>query len=141
MVAYLVFIGICMVIITIINAILTNISIGIIIGVVVASVLIQFAIDGLFAFIATKFSKKFYDKNLVFYRPSKSTIKFYEKLGIKRWKDKVLELGKLHGFSKSKLTDTKNPEYFKRFIISSDELVCSNFINTKSIGLFCLVIL
>jgi hypothetical protein len=45
---------------------------------------------------------------------------FYEKIGIKKWKDKVLELGSFAGFRKNKLIDPTNNEYVKRFIIESN---------------------
>ena len=40
----------------------------------------------------------------------------YLKLKIKNWKDKVPELGKLEGFSKSKIADPKNPDYIFKFL-------------------------
>ena len=45
--------------------------------------------------------------------------RFYEKLGIRSWKDKVWELGGLGGFSKSKITDPNDPEFSRRFLVES----------------------
>ena len=48
------------------------------------------------------------------YTVKKKEISFYEKLRIKKWKDKVPELGKTGGFSKRNLQST-NLEYLKKF--------------------------
>lgn len=55
-----------------------------------------------------------------FFPASKKEQRFYEKVGIKRWKDKVLELGAVTGFRKNKLGDTKSVEYVKRFILEAN---------------------
>ena len=50
---------------------------------------------------------------------SKSEVKFYEKLGIKKWKDKAVpELGVSAGFSKKYLKGTAL-EYLERFLIET----------------------
>ena len=85
---------------------------------VVVSVVYQFAVDGLFAFIVSKCPNKWFE-NKKFFDVSKKEQRFYEKLGIRSWKDKVWELGGLGGFSKAKIDDPKNPEYIKRFLIES----------------------
>lgn len=83
---------------------------------VLASTVYQVVVDGLFAFICNQIPAKWV-KDKKFFNVSKREQKFYEKLGIKRWKDSVLELGSLGGFSKSKLVDPSNPEYAEKFLI------------------------
>lgn len=85
---------------------------------VVISVVYQFAIDGVFAFIVSKCPNKWFE-NKKFFEVSKKEQKFYEKLGIRSWKDKVWELGGLGGFSKSKVDDPNNPDYIHKFLIES----------------------
>ena len=85
---------------------------------VTVSVIYQFAIDGLFAFIVSKCPNKWFE-NKKFFNVSKKEQRIYEKLGIRSWKDKIWELGGLGGFSKSKIDDPKDPEYSKRFLIES----------------------
>ena len=85
---------------------------------VIVSTVYQFAIDGLFAFIVSKFPNKWFE-NKKFFNVSKREQRIYEKLGIRSWKDKIWELGGLGGFSKAKIDDPKNPEYSKRFLIES----------------------
>lgn len=45
--------------------------------------------------------------------------KFYEKLKIRVWKDKVPEIGQFTGFRKNKLDDPKSVEYLDRFLLES----------------------
>lgn len=85
---------------------------------VVVSVVYQVAVDGLFALICNQIPAKWV-KDKKFFDVSKREQRFYEKLGIKKWKDNVLELGSLGGFSKSKINDPNNPEYSERFLIES----------------------
>lgn len=85
---------------------------------VLASTVYQVAVDGLFALLCNKIPAKWV-KDKKFFEVSKKEQRFYEKLGIRVWKDKVLELGGLGGFSKSKVDDPNNPEYIERFLIES----------------------
>ena len=85
---------------------------------VTVSVVYQFAIDGLFAWIVSKCPNKWFE-NKKFFNVSKKEQRFYEKLGIRSWKDKIWELGGLGGFSKSKIQDPNDPEYSRRFLIES----------------------
>lgn len=85
---------------------------------VLGSVVYQVAVDGLFAFICERIPDKWV-KDKKFFEVSKQEQHFYEKLGIKKWKDKVLELGSLGGFSKSKIDDPNSPEYAEKFLIES----------------------
>jgi hypothetical protein len=68
----------------------------------------------LFALICNKIPEKWL-KDKKFFNVSKREQKFYEKLGIRAWKDKVLELGGLGGFSKSKIDDPNSPDLQKEF--------------------------
>ena len=48
---------------------------------------------------------------------SKKETIIYEKLFIKAWKDKILELGMFTSFSKKKVEDPQSREYIERFIL------------------------
>ena len=43
--------------------------------------------------------------------------KFYEKLKIRKWIDKVPEIGQFTGFRKNKIVDPKSVEYLERFLL------------------------
>ncbi len=87
----------------------------------IGTTVFQFAIDGLFAIIINKLPNKWFAVDKKCFQVSKKTQRFYEKLKIKKWKDKVWELGGLGGFRKNKLSDPDNPEYLERFIIESNK--------------------
>lgn len=50
----------------------------------------------------------------------KKEMRFLEKIGIKKWKDKIAELGSFTGFHKDKVLDPKNNEYIERFILEAN---------------------
>jgi hypothetical protein len=113
----------------------------------VVSTIAVIVIDGFFAFIVRRvMPEELYSINKTHFVAKKKKRLFYEKLGVKRWKDKVLELGIFTGFSKSKVLEPKNSEYIKRFIIECNYGVGVHladmimgfivvFINPKSIWL------
>jgi len=108
-----------------------NYSIGFVILMVICTTLFQILIDGLFAFIINKLPKKWFGVNNKYFNYSKKRQRFYEKLKVKKWKDKVLELGVLGGFRKNKINEPKNKEYIEKFIIE-----CNKGILVHQIGCF-----
>lgn len=88
---------------------------------VVLGVIIEIAIDGLFAAVIHAMPNKWFDKDKKFFDVSRKERKFYDKLKIKNWKDKVAELGFLGGFRKNKINDPKNPEYLAQFVIENNK--------------------
>ena len=74
--------------------------------------------DGISAtFIRHALPNKWFTKDVKFHHVSKAECKFYELLGIKFWKDHVLELGMFTSFSKKKVADPNDPAYVERFIM------------------------
>lgn len=122
MILYLSVVGIAVVLICgfdiIVMAPIMNVSAWYFVLAVVVSTVYQVAIDGFFAFICERIPDRWV-KDKKFFNVSKREQRFYEKLGIKKWKDKVLELGSLGGFSKSKIDDPNSPEYAEKFLIES----------------------
>jgi len=88
---------------------------------VLVTTIFQFVIDGIFAFIINKLPNKWFAMDKKCFRVSDRSRKFYEKLKIRKWKDKVWELGGLGGFRKNKLSNPKNSAYIERFIIESNK--------------------
>lgn len=86
-------------------------------GYTLLAVLIAIAINGLTASICRLLPAKFADCNLKMYRVSLKEKKFYEKLKIRSWKDKIPELGHLTGFRKNKIPDPKSLECIDRFLL------------------------
>ena len=79
------------------------------------------AIDGLFAtLVRWVCPKKWFLVNKGHFKAGKKEARFYEKIGIKKWKDKVLELGSLTSFRKNKISEPNNNEYVARYILEAN---------------------
>ena len=77
-------------------------------------------IDGVFAFIIRRLPEKWFSCDKKIWNVSKAECNFYEKLGIKLWKDKILELGVFTSFSKKTIANPDSKEYMERFILESN---------------------
>lgn len=97
--------------------------------VVVVAVIIEILIDLILAGIVHIIKDKHFREENKLFVVSKKERQFYEKIGIKKWKDKVLELGAIGGFSKSKLTDANNLAYIDRFLIESYKGIVTHITN------------
>lgn len=60
---------------------------------------------------------KWFSYNVACFHVSKKETKFYDKLFIKHWKNKILELGCLTSFSKRSVAKPDDREYLERFIL------------------------
>ncbi len=92
-------------------------------------VITQILVDLILALIVRRClpNKWFGINNKRFGAKSKERL-FYEKIGIKRWKDKVLELGALSGFRKNKIQEPKNNDYLARYILEANYGVVVHYV-------------
>ena len=74
-----------------------------------------------FAIFVSILPKKWFGVSNKFFHVSKNERKFYEKLKIRKWKDKIWELGWLGGFSKSSIKEPHDPKYVERFVVESQK--------------------
>lgn len=88
--------------------------------------IIEIAIDGLFAFLVHLLPEKWFDVDNKFFKVSDKERKFYEKIKIRKWKDKIVELGSLGGFSKKQLKSNNDINYLKLFIVESNKGVINH---------------
>ena len=120
---YLSIIFIAMVFISLLNCLFNLIGNNIlyICLLVVIVTLAQIVID---VILATIFRwcipKKFVLPTKKFFCATKKEARFYELIGIKKWKDKTLDLGNFTGFSKSKLGNVNDVKYVERFIVEAN---------------------
>lgn len=78
-------------------------------------------LDGIGALIVRRLlPMKWFTPEKKLFQVSKKEHKFYNKIKIKSWKDKVPELGGFTNFSKSEFKSPGDKEYLKRFIIESN---------------------
>ncbi len=122
---YLYIICVCSLIIILINKLLfsniLSLNIFQIILLTFICVIVQIIVDLILALIARRClpSKWFGVNNQLLSAKPKERI-FYERIGIKDWKDKVLELGALSGFRKNKIKEPKNNDYIKKYILEAN---------------------
>ncbi len=76
-------------------------------------------VDGLTATVCRLLPARLANHEKKIFQVSAKEKKFYEKLKIRKWKDKVPEIGQFTGFRKNKLVDPKNVEYLDRFLLET----------------------
>ena len=118
---YLSIIGIAMLLISVVNIIFETASWYYIVIAVIWCTALQFAFDGTFAIVINKMPDRWFGVDNPLYRVSEWERKLYKKLKVRRWKDKVWELGGLGGFSKKVLKEPDSPDYIEKFIIECNK--------------------
>lgn len=108
-----------------------NIAFGIaspyyVIAATVWCVALQFALDGAVAITVNKMPDRYFLPDNRAFRISDFEKNLYKSLQVRRWKDKVWELGSLGGFSKRTLSEPDNPEYIRKFIIECNKGVTTH---------------
>lgn len=76
-------------------------------------------IDGLTATVCRLLPKKCANHEKKIFQVSAKEKKFYEKLKIRKWKDRVPEIGQFTGFRKNKLENPQSVEYLERFLLEA----------------------
>ena len=90
-------------------------------------------IDGLEALLIRRLTpKSWYMPERRAFTVGKREFRFYKKIKIGFWKDKVPELGVFTGFSKRKLGDTSSVPYLKRYIMEINYGVVIHLINAHT---------
>lgn len=87
-----------------------------VLGVMWLGIIIVIIIDGLTAGLCRMLPKKVANYNYKIYKVNKKEKKLLDKLQIKKWKDKIPEIGHFTGFRKNKIYEPKNPIYIERFL-------------------------
>ena len=100
---YLTVIGTAMAVISAVNVAIGTADVHVIVALVVLCTALQFALDGIIAIIINKMPDRLFGINSPLYNVSEAEKRLYKKLQVRRWKDKVWELGGLGGFSKKSL--------------------------------------
>ena len=112
-----------MILITLFNVLYNPFSVGLVeVSIlVVCFTVLEIIIDLIMAFfVRWVLPKKFFNVDKKWFSASKKEQRFYEYLGVKKWKDKTLELGALTNFRKNKIVNPKENDYIERFIIESN---------------------
>ncbi len=120
MLLYPIIILICMTIIAVMNIIFNNMEpwYVYVIYTVVLTILV-IIIDGIVAWIIRSMPEKYFDYHKKIFNAGEKAKKFYKIIGVKKWKEKVPELGMFTSFRKNKISNPNNPEYLKRYILEA----------------------
>lgn len=74
-------------------------------------------VDGLLAFFIRRLPARWFHRGRRIFCVSRRECRLYVLLGVRRWKDKIPELGVFTGFRKNKIYRPKDNEYIARFIL------------------------
>lgn len=88
-----------------------------------------FILDAIIAIVTRKMPEKHFDCNKKFFTASKRELAIYQKLGVKKWKDHIPELGGFTSFHKNHIADPKNNEYISRFLLEASYGVMIHFLS------------
>lgn len=123
MILYGSIIFVCVCLLTGVNAVFAaprfGVSFWFVLGAVLINVVAVIAVDGLFAFLIRRLPEKWFGHERRFFQVSAKEKKFYEKLKIRKWKDKVPELGQFTDFHKNKVAEPRNNAYLERYMLEA----------------------
>ena len=117
MVLYLIIITVCAFAIAVVATFAYSMNFFLALGFTWIGVVLSIVIDGAVCGIARAMPKKFAQHDKKIFTVSLKEKKFYEKLKIRKWKEKIPEIGHFTGFRKNKVAEPKNPEYVARFLL------------------------
>lgn len=120
---YLSAIGVCIVLLAAVNALagspLWSLGFWQMLGLIVLAAVAAIAVDGLFAFLIRRLPAKWFSCEKRGFAAFPKEKKFYEKLRIRKWKDKIPELGQFTNFHKNKIAEPKNNAYLERYMLEA----------------------
>ena len=78
------------------------------------------ALDAITAFVIRRMPEKWFDMASPFSSVSKKECEFYTKLGVRKWREKIPELGLFTGFHKNHVAEPGSNDYIKRYILEAN---------------------
>ena len=120
MILYGAIILVCMALIAVFSALFGGPALGFGAGYAVICTVLStaavIALDGLFAFLLRRLPEKWFMYTRRFFTVSARGARFYEKLGIRKWKNKIPELGGFTGLRKNKIDRPYDNAYLSRYL-------------------------
>lgn len=116
---YLYIVSACGAVISVVVTLITKLNFFYVSLFTLLSILAVVLVDGAVATVARLLPKCFANHEDKIYVVTKEEKKFYENIKIRKWKDKIPEMGHFTGFRKNKLADPKSLEYVERFLLES----------------------
>ena len=118
---YLFIINLAMLLIALVNIIAKTAAPLYVIAAVIGCTALQFLLDGILAILISHLPDRWFSAKNPLFHVTKAELSLYRRLHIKKWKDKVWELGGLGGFSKKDLERPNDPAYIERFIVECNK--------------------
>ena len=97
-------------------------------------------LDGLEALLIRRLPERYFEAERPVFAVSPAERRLWRALGVRRWCDKIPELGGFSGFHKDRVREPKNSTYLARFLLESNYGVAIHLANALS-GLLLLAIL
>ena len=119
MILYLTIIAACVLIISAIVTLVRGLGFFYVLGMTALAVVVVILVDAIVATVSRLLPEKCARHDLKIFTVKAKEKKFYEKLKIRKWKDKVPEIGQFTGFRKNKIVDPKSVEYLDRFLLEA----------------------
>lgn len=116
---YLTIIFICVMIITPIVNVVYDAGYIYVLAHAILAVFMVILVDGIVAGAARALPAACAKHDSKVYTVSAKEKKFYEKLKIRKWKDKIPEIGHFTGFRKNKIVDPNSVEYLDRYLLEA----------------------
>ena len=132
MLLYLLIIFISAIIISVFNILfglsLLNCSWWVVIVICVGGIVYEFLVDLIVAIIIKKTPNKWYSSDKKIFNVPNWYKHFAESLKVKKWKDKILELGSYGGFSKRKIENPKELDYVNTFLTEINKVIITHYV-------------
>ncbi len=129
MILYGVIIGVAVLAIAAVVALAASVSFFPVLAFTALATVTVMAVDGLTATVCRLLPKKCANPEKKIFHVSAKEKKFYEKLKIRKWKDKIPEIGQFTGFRKNKLENPKSVEYLDRFLLETSYGEMGHFVS------------
>lgn len=107
---------------------------------VIYCVILNFMLDAAIAILIKIMPNRWFMPENPSYHVFSFERKLYGWLNVRRWKDKVLQLGGIGGFSKRRIKEPNNPKYIERFIIECNKGVLTHRL-CYFVGFFVMLII
>lgn len=105
------------VVIDVINILFVESAWYVIVAFTALSTIVAFIIDLILAVVIRRLPEKWFNPQKKVFKIFNFEKRLYECIGVKKFKDKIPELGKYSGFRKNHVVDPKNPDYLYRFMM------------------------
>ena len=119
MILYLSIITVCVLIISASLFFIFSTNFFYLLGFTALAAVLAIVVDALVATVCRLLPEKLANHEKKVFTVSAKEKSFYEKLKIRKWKDKVPEIGHFTGFRKNKIADPKSVEYLDRFLLEA----------------------